>query len=776
MASSTAAPVDRGSESAQCQSLLLATDHVVIFTRLGIGRDLLAAAGVRSVSDQEAREQGFQLFSGSDLSGIVFPYNDPETGRRVTARLRRDHPDTDAAGKVKCKYVCAYRDNPHLYFPPGTGTLLADTATPVVLVEAEKSALAITALAARAGRKLLVVATGGCWGWRGKVGIEPGPRGGLQQVRGPVPDLRRINWSGRVVIILFDANSQTNLQVRAARRALAEELEARVASVRIANLPQVGGVNGPDDLIVESGDGAMWALLEAAQPFAETAEREAEAAVAALEADKNQDPTMAVEAIAAVTAPLRWKLLAGRVAVLKIPGLTKGVVEEEVERGRRRVREKQVNAMEAARRERLLSLTVNPAKLIADLESYYSRRRHLPAGAAFVEALFCLNTYVFDVFDTTPYLLYESVTSGCGKTTSLEYHETVCARAYLGVDPSAAAVYRKIDRDRPTWLLDEAALLETHGDRARELLAIFDAGYKRGATVSRCTEHGEELRDFSVYCPKVLSRIGGFRGTLLDRGIVMHLEKARLRKARRKVLLRYATPLKEALEAYALQYRTELEQLYENEPDDGYWSAISGREEEVWGPLLTHARLAGSEIEARALPVALQFSREKAEIALTEDRNLALAQEVLEVLEALGSETFSPGELVAKLSVKETWGADLAGRKSDKARDSAVGKFFSHFRLSSRNHTATGTRYNRVQAIEVLGRHTPDVRLPAERVNVSDDATTTVESTDLAADTSQEEVSAEVSFRQPVEGTADGAQADTLTPYSARMPEYEEEL
>ena len=126
--------------------------------------------------------------------------------------------------------------------------------------------------------------------------------------------------------------------------------------------------------------------------------------------------------------------------------------------------------------------------------------------------------------------------------------------------------------------------------------------------------------------------------------------------------------------------------------------------------------------------------------------------------------------------MKETWGADLAGRKSDKARDSAVGKFFSHFRLSSRNHTATGTRYNRVQAIEVLGRHTPDVRFPTERVNVSGDATTTVESTDFAADTSQEEVSAEVSFRQPVEGTADGAQADTLTPHSARMPEYEEEL
>ena len=157
---------------------------------------------------------------------------------------------------------------------------------------------------------------------------------------------------------------------------------------------------------------------------------------------------------------------------MRIPGLTKSVIEKSLETERRTTEEKGAEAMETARRERLLRLQLNPAKLIADLEAYYSRRRHFPADAAFVEALFCLNTYTFDVFDTTPYLLYESATGGCGKTTALEFHEMVCAQAYLGVDPSPAALYRRIERDRPTWLLDEAAILQAHGERARELLAL----------------------------------------------------------------------------------------------------------------------------------------------------------------------------------------------------------------------------------------------------------------------------------------------------------------
>ena len=89
--------------------------------------------------------------------------------------------------------------------------------------------------------------------------------------------------------------------------------------------------------------------------------------------------------------------------------------------------------------------------------------------------------------------------------------------------------------------------------------------------------------------------------------------------------MKEAAPLKEKLEAYALQNHERLQRSYEDQPDEGYWPQISGREEEVLGPLLIHARLAGPEIEKRAVKAALQFSGQKAEIAIAEDRTLALA-------------------------------------------------------------------------------------------------------------------------------------------------------
>ncbi len=115
-----------------------------------------------------------------DMSGIVFPYFDPVTSQRVTARLRRDNPEIED-GKAKNKYISAYADRRHLYFVPGSGDLLRDTAVPIVLVEAEKSALALTAWAERAGRKQLAVGLGGCWGFKGRIGKAPTPNGGARR-------------------------------------------------------------------------------------------------------------------------------------------------------------------------------------------------------------------------------------------------------------------------------------------------------------------------------------------------------------------------------------------------------------------------------------------------------------------------------------------------------------------------------------------------------------------------------------------------------------------
>jgi hypothetical protein len=144
---------------------------------------------------------------------------------------------------------------------------MKDKMITVVIVEAEKSPLAIAALVRRKCVPVLPIATGGCWGWMGKAGIRATANGGREEVRGLLPDFHLVEWQDRRVIILFDANVRVNWKVRQARRALAEALERLGATVLACNTPAAEGVNGPDDYIALFGDDAALQLLQEAKPL-----------------------------------------------------------------------------------------------------------------------------------------------------------------------------------------------------------------------------------------------------------------------------------------------------------------------------------------------------------------------------------------------------------------------------------------------------------------------------------------------------------------------------
>jgi hypothetical protein len=205
---------------------------IEMFARLGIGITLLEQARVRRVTDTEARRDYGITMSG-DMAGIIFPYYIPACDYRVTARLRRDNPEVED-NRPRNKYISAYGDGRHLYFPPGAKIMLANPATEIVLVEAEKSVLALTAWAQRQGQNLLALGLGGCWGWRGRIGKETDPDGERVDVKGPLPDLAACN--GRRVYVLLDANVTTNPKVAAAERALVAELRNRHCEVRVCRL------------------------------------------------------------------------------------------------------------------------------------------------------------------------------------------------------------------------------------------------------------------------------------------------------------------------------------------------------------------------------------------------------------------------------------------------------------------------------------------------------------------------------------------------------------
>lgn len=246
--------------------MTLSAADLALHQALGIEPAILERAQVRRVDDREARDVLGMNGKTGNLAGIEYPYLDPSRPTwRWTSRIRLDHPPLKPDGTPDQKYRQPYGDRRHVFFPPGTQALLADVAVPLVITESEKAALALTSAAHRAGRPLLVIALGGCWNWRGRIGTDTDAHGRRSDVKGPLPDFDLIAWTNRQTTILFDA--RPNASVQSARQQLARTLRPWGAVVQHAHLPDDDGrVNGPDDLIRWQGDAALWTVLDRAMP------------------------------------------------------------------------------------------------------------------------------------------------------------------------------------------------------------------------------------------------------------------------------------------------------------------------------------------------------------------------------------------------------------------------------------------------------------------------------------------------------------------------------
>ncbi len=224
------------------------------YEKFRIPAELIFEAQVLHIDDRRARRE-YELKAPKlwNLSGTVFSYFHRETGTRVYNRVRRDHFTGEGEDR---KYIGNSAKQKQferiLYSAPGASERLKRKRTTRILVEAEKSVLAIEAWARRAERTDIVpLGMGGCNGWR-------------DRQHGVLPDLNCCN--GSPVVIMLDANVRTNKDVHEAELALIAELRSRGCTVTVARLPQEKGVNGPDDLLAQpDGDTLFAEVLRAAK-------------------------------------------------------------------------------------------------------------------------------------------------------------------------------------------------------------------------------------------------------------------------------------------------------------------------------------------------------------------------------------------------------------------------------------------------------------------------------------------------------------------------------
>ena len=113
-------------------------------------------------------------------------------------------------------------------------------------------------------------------------------------------------------------------------------------------------------------------------------------------------------------------------------------------------------------------------------------------------SLWVLLTYVYGSFDTCPSLDVSSPTKQAGKSRLFEVLALLCARAWVAVSVTEAVLFRKIEADQPTLLLDEMdATFGKEQALIQGIRGVLDAGYRRGGTVpARAAE--QRARGFRV--------------------------------------------------------------------------------------------------------------------------------------------------------------------------------------------------------------------------------------------------------------------------------------
>lgn len=243
-------------------------------------------------------------------------------------------------------------------------------------------------------------------------------------------------------------------------------------------------------------------------------------------------------------------------------------------------------------------------------------------------------TYFHRIFVAFPYM-HLNGNPGSGKTKTLHILSLLAFNAELSASNTPAYTIRVIHSNSATLLLDEVETLKRPKDEdVKTIIAILNAGYKKGARVGKAEQVGRSQiwtpRKYDAYSPKAFAGIQGLAATLASRciPITMVISNDKVIKN---------------------------QEVYDHEPqwqqlrDACYWllmnehkivrekyhcltnSELVGREWELWKPILTIAQLCNDALYQQLYSLALEIHQQKQE-ANIEDLE---APKILMALEAM---------------------------------------------------------------------------------------------------------------------------------------------
>jgi hypothetical protein len=204
-------------------------------------------------------------------------------------------------------------------------------------------------------------------------------------------------------------------------------------------------------------------------------------------------------------------------------------------------------------------------------------------------------------------------------------------------------------------------------DEKREALrSLLNAGFERGALVPRCVGQGanQEVRNFSVFCPKALAGIGKLPDTVRDRAVSIELVRRsrdeKVERFRKREAQGDAAAIRAELEAWAkgLGVIEKLREARPSLPDE-----LSDRQQDICEPLLAIADTAGGEWPGRARAALVTLCSQSND---DESLGVKLLSAIREVFNGAQWDKIATQDLLKTLVNQETdapwaswWEADL---------------------------------------------------------------------------------------------------------------------
>lgn len=294
-------------------------------------------------------------------------------------------------------------------------------------------------------------------------------------------------------------------------------------------------------------------------------------------------------------------------------------------------------------------------------------------------ALWILTTYCYRLFGSYPYLHLNGERE-CGKTKTLTLIKILAFNGELFSSyTSAAALLRTVDADCSTCCIDEVeGLYKANDDEMRSVQAVLNTGYKKGGGDRKCEKRVVGRTEewvpvfYDGYCPKVLAGIKSINPTLASRCISIIMVRSAKTEIRNREIDDEDAEWQNIRDSL---YSTMLTSfgLIQQRAATMKSTDITGREWELWKPLLTLANIIDPALEQRMRTLAMRLKESRSEMDTATPSFLRALLRILESDEE-SEEYYSNDDLFERLAKEdsETFGW-LADEKSKANRGRWLG-------------------------------------------------------------------------------------------------------